>query len=85
MLVSLRIQVSINLCIAIIWQDVNTSDKTCSMVITKGEKIIYGLFGCLKREGEESKGGENNLITLFGSFLRKEGEGFGGVSTTSNP
>ena len=25
------------------------------------------------------------LITLFGSFLRKKNEGFGGVSTTSNP
>ena len=27
---------------------------------------------------------ESNSITLFGSFLKKEGEGFGGVLTTSN-
>ena len=27
---------------------------------------------------------ESKSITLFGSFLRKEGEGFGGVSSTSN-
>ena len=27
----------------------------------------------------------SNPITLFGSFLKKEGEGFGGVSTPSNP
>ena len=27
----------------------------------------------------------SNLITLFEIFLRKEREGFGGVSTTSNP
>ena len=38
-----------------------------------------------KREGEYSRGRENNSITLFGNFLRNEGEGFGGVSTTSNP
>ena len=42
-----------------------------------------GLFGCLKKEGEQSRGRESNSIILFGSFLRKEG-GFGGVSTTSN-
>ena len=45
----------------------------------------YGLFGSLKTEGEYSKGKKSNSITLFGSFLRKKGEGFGGVSTTSNP
>ena len=45
----------------------------------------YGLFGSLKKEGEESRGRESNSITLFESFLRKEGEEFGGVSTTSNP
>ena len=28
---------------------------------------------------------ESNSITLFGSFLRNEREGFGRVSTTSNP
>ena len=28
---------------------------------------------------------ESNSITFFGSFLRKEGEGFEGISTTSNP
>ena len=39
----------------------------------------YGLFGSLKKEGEESRGRESNSITLFGSFLRKEGEEFGGV------
>ena len=35
-------------------------------------------------EGEQSRGKESSSITLFESFLRKEGEGFGGVSTTSN-
>ena len=29
-------------------------------------------------------GRESNSITLFGNFLRKEGEGFGEVSTISN-
>ena len=28
---------------------------------------------------------ESNLITLFGSFLRNEGEGFGGVWKGFNP
>ena len=44
-----------------------------------------GLFESLKKKGEQSRQRESNLITLFGSFLRKEGEEFGGVSTTSNP
>ena len=36
-----------------------------------------------KRRGSRvDKGKESNSITLFGSFLRKEGEGFGGVLTT---
>ena len=30
-------------------------------------------------EGEYSRGRESNSITLFGSFLRNEGEGFEGV------
>ena len=46
---------------------------------------IYGLFGCLKKKEEQSRGRESNSITLFESFLRNEREGFGGVSTTSNP
>ena len=37
-----------------------------------------------KNEGEQIRRRESNLITLFGSFLRKKGEGFEGVSTTSN-
>ena len=45
----------------------------------------YDLFGSLKKEGEYSRGRESNSITLFGSFLRKEVEEFGEVSTTSNP
>ena len=36
------------------------------------------MFGYLKNEG-------GNVITLFGSFLRNEGEGFRGVLTTFNP
>ena len=47
--------------------------------------MLYGMFGSLKKEGKYSRGSENNSITLFGSFLRKEGEEFEGVSTTSNP
>ena len=43
------------------------------------------MFGCWGKEGEQSRGRESNLITLFGCFLREEGEGFGGVLTTSNP
>ena len=39
----------------------------------------------IKKEGEYSRGRESNLITLFESFLRNEGEGFGGVSTPFNP
>ena len=38
---------------------------------------FYGLFGSLKRK--KSRGRESNLITLFESFLRKEGEEFGGI------
>ena len=39
-----------------------------------------------KRRGSRVEGvRESNLITLFESFLRKKGEGFGGVSNTSNP
>ena len=47
----------------------------------KEEKVqeSYGLFGSFKKEGEQSKGRESNSITLFRSFLRKEGEGFGGI------
>ena len=39
----------------------------------------------LKKEGEYGRGRESNSITLFGSFLRNGGEGFGRVPTTSNP
>ena len=46
---------------------------------------INDLFGSLKNEGEYSRGRKSKLIILFGSFLRNEGEGFGGVSTTFNP
>ena len=28
---------------------------------------------------------ESNLVTFFGSFLKKEEEGFKGISTTSKP
>ena len=34
---------------------------------------------------EVKKRRESNPITLFERFLRKEREGFAGVSTTSNP
>ena len=47
--------------------------------------LLNGLFGCLKKEGEYSRERESNSITLFGSFLKKEGKRFGEVSTTSNP
>ena len=47
-------------------------------------KETNGLFGSLKNEEEYSRG-ESKSITLFGSFLRNEGEKFGGISTTSNP
>ena len=32
-----------------------------------------------RRASRVDKGKESNSITLFGSFLRKEGEGFGGI------
>ena len=48
--------------------------------------FFNGMFGCKKKkEGEQSRRKENNSITLFGSFLRKEEEGIGRLSTTSNP
>ena len=40
---------------------------------------INGLFGSLKKEGEQSRGRESNSITLFESFLWNEWEEFGGV------
>ena len=40
---------------------------------------INGLFGSLKKEG-----GRIIQLPCLKVFLRKEGEGFGGVSTTSN-
>ena len=49
-----------------------------------GGRGTYGLFGNLENEeiegsrGEESRG-EWFPSTLFGSFLRKEGEEFGGI------
>ena len=49
------------------------------------DEVANGLFGSLKKEGEQSRGRESNSISLFRSFLRNEGEGFGGVLTTSNP
>ena len=36
-------------------------------------------------EGSIVEGGRVSEITLFGCFLRVEGEGFGGVLSTSNP
>ena len=36
------------------------------------------MFGGWGKEGEQSRGRNSNLITLFGCFLRNEGEGFGG-------
>ena len=49
------------------------------------QSFPYGLFASKKKEGEQGKGRENNSITLFGSFFKKESEGFGGLLTTSNP
>ena len=38
-----------------------------------------------KWRGSREKGGGVIQLPCLGVFLRKEGEGFGGVSTTSNP
>ena len=43
------------------------------------------LFVCLKMKKKSGKGRECNSITLFGSFLMNEREGFGGILITSNP
>ena len=57
-----------------------------NLTISFFEKKLCNLWPVwkIKKEGEYSRGRESNLITLFESFLRNEGEGFGGVPTTSN-
>ena len=50
-----------------------------------GLRTFMACLEVKKKEGEQSRGRKSNSITLFGSFLRKEGEEFGEVSTTSDP
>ena len=62
-------------------QSIFCKSTTVKFIVLK----TNGLFGSLKKEGESSRERESNSITFFGSFLKKEGEEFGGVSTTFNP
>ena len=60
------------------------------MPIPQLELIPQSLIACLevrKRRGSKVKGGGGRVIQLpcLEVFLKKEGEGFGGVSTSSNP
>ena len=45
----------------------------------------YWLDWKFKKGWGVSRGRESNSINLFRSFLRNEGDEFGGVSITSNP